>query len=91
MGARTTEMKRQGRAERTSCMNMQKANLGSQLSNYDMGSFARVCPRPNNPLEGADMDTLKRPTRMNLHGRPHDPNEVTRESQANEVHECAQS
>jgi len=40
MGARTTETKPQGRAGQTSCMNMHKANLGSQLSIFDTGSFA---------------------------------------------------
>jgi hypothetical protein len=30
-----------------SCMNVHKANLGSQLSIFDTGSFARARPRPN--------------------------------------------
>ena len=32
MGARTTQMKGQGRDRQVSCTNMHKANLGSQLS-----------------------------------------------------------
>jgi hypothetical protein len=47
MGARTTETKRQGRAGQTSCTNVHKANLGSQLSIFDTGSFARARPRPS--------------------------------------------
>jgi len=38
---------------------MHKANLGSQLSIFDMGLFARVRPHPNDPPERVDMDTLK--------------------------------
>jgi len=49
MGACTTEMKGQGRVEQTSCTNVHKANLGSQLSIFDTGSFAPACPRPNDP------------------------------------------
>ena len=55
MGARTTETKGQGRAGQTSCMNVHKANLGSQLSIFDTGSFAPNDPklarttRPNDP------------------------------------------
>jgi len=71
--------------------NVHKANPGSQLSIFDMGSFACECPRLNNPPEQADTDALKRPTRMILHGRLHDRNEGTRENRANELHERAQS
>ena len=34
-----------------SCTNVHKANLGSQLSNSEMGSFAWARPRPNDPSE----------------------------------------
>ena len=74
-----------------SCTNVHKANLKSQLSIFDIGSFARACPRLNDPHERFDMDALERPTRMILHGRPHDRNKVTGESQANELHEHKQS
>jgi len=40
-------------------MNMHKANLGSQLSIFDMGSFAQVRPPPNDPLKRVDTDALK--------------------------------
>ena len=138
--ARTTETNRQGRVGQTSCTNVHKANLGSQLSIFDTGSFAQARPRlndpartsshgrpqttrPNDPPEqvhvGASNDPLERPTqtishghpqmtrpndppqrvhtgalkrpaRTILHGCPNDRNEATRESQANELHECAQ-
>jgi len=52
MGARTTETKGQGRAGQTSCTNVHKANLGSQLSIFDTGA-----PSP----ERVDTDALKRP------------------------------
>ena len=54
-----------------SCTNVHKANLGSQLSIFGMGSFARAHPRlndrsheltstPSNDLpELVDTDTLK--------------------------------
>jgi len=42
MGACTTKTKSQGRAGQTSCTNVHKTNLGSQLSIFDMGSFART-------------------------------------------------
>jgi len=35
-------MKPQGRAGQMSCTKVHKANLGSQLSIFDMGSFART-------------------------------------------------
>jgi len=70
---------------------MHKANLGSQLSIFDTGSFARAHPHPNDPPERVDMDALKRPTQTILHGLPHDPNELTRESRAIKLHEHAQS
>jgi hypothetical protein len=63
MGARTTETKRQGRAGKTSCTNVHKANLGSQLSIFDTGSFARARPRPNDPPERVHTGALKRPAR----------------------------
>jgi len=40
MGAYTTETKGQGSVGQMSCMNVHKANLGSQLSIFDTGSFA---------------------------------------------------
>jgi hypothetical protein len=83
--ASETETKRQGRAGQTSCTNVHKANLGSQLSIFDTGSFARA-------------NALARTTRTSSHGRPqttilrpNDRNEATRESRANELHERAQS
>ena len=56
MGARTIEMKPQGRARQTSCTNVHKAN---QLSFFYMGSFARVHSCPNDLLEQVVTDTLK--------------------------------
>jgi hypothetical protein len=47
-----------------------KANLGSQLSIFDTGSFARARPRPNDPPERVHTGALKRPARTILHGRP---------------------
>ena len=70
--ARMTKTNRQGRAGQMSCTNVHKANLGSQLSIFDMGSFARVRPRPNNPPERVHTSALKRPdrtTEMNRQGR----------------------
>jgi hypothetical protein len=61
--ARTTETKRQGRAGQTSCTSVHKANLGSQLSIFDTGSFARARPRPNDPPERVHAGALKRPAR----------------------------
>jgi hypothetical protein len=61
--ARTTETKRQGRAGRTSCTSVHKANLGSQLSIFDTGSSARARPRPNDPPERVHGGALKRPAR----------------------------
>ena len=74
-----------------SCTNVHKANLGSQLSIFDTGSFARACPCLNDPPERVDMDALKRPAQTILHRCSQDRNEGTRESQANKLHECAQS
>jgi hypothetical protein len=75
MGARTTETNRQGRAGQTSCTNVHKANLGSQLSIFDTGSFARN-DRPhtapsNDPPERVHTGALKRPapTETNRQGR----------------------
>jgi hypothetical protein len=90
MGARTTETNRQGRAGQTSCTNVHKANLGSQLSIFDTGSFARARPRPNDPPERVHTGALKRPPERFCMG-PNDRNEPTRESRANELHERAQS
>jgi len=59
MGTRTTEMKPQGKAGQTSYTNVHKANLGSQLSIFDTGSFTWACPRPNDLPERVDMDALK--------------------------------
>jgi len=42
-------------------MNMHKANLGSQLSIFDMGAFTQACPHTNDPPEQVDTDALKRP------------------------------
>jgi hypothetical protein len=61
--ARTTETKRQGRAGQTSCTNVHKANLGSQLSIFDTGSSARARPRPNDQPERVHTGALKRPAR----------------------------
>jgi hypothetical protein len=61
--ARTTETKRQGRAGKTSCTSVHKANLGSQLSIFDTGSSARARPRPNDPPERVQPGDLKRPAR----------------------------
>jgi len=59
MGTRTTKMKPQGRAGQMSCMNVHKANLRSQLSIFDTGSFTWAHPclnvftwmPSNDPLE----------------------------------------
>jgi len=83
MGGCTTKMKPQGKAGQTSCMNVHKANLGSQLSTFDMGSFAHTLPHPNDPPKRVDSDALKRPARNILHMRPHDQNEATKESWVN--------
>ena len=48
-----------------SCTNVHKANLGSQLSIFDTGSFARARPRPNDPLDRFQTGDLKRPKRSN--------------------------
>jgi len=58
-GTRMPETKPQGRAGQMSYTNVHKANLGSQLSIFYMGSFTRVCPSPNDPPERVDMDALK--------------------------------
>jgi len=60
MGAPTTETKPQGKAGQMSCKNMHKANLGSQLRIFDMGSFARGRPRPNEPTRTPSNDPLER-------------------------------
>ena len=91
MGTRTTETKPQGRVGKTSYTNVHKANLESQLSIFDVGSFAGARSRPNDPPERVDTDAVKRLARMVLHGRPHDRSKATRESWANELHERAQS
>ena len=75
----------------TSCTNVHKANLGSQLSIFDTSSFTRVCPRPNNSPKRVDTNALKQPDRTILHRCLHDQNKATRDSRANELHECAQS
>jgi hypothetical protein len=50
--ARTTETKRQGRAGQTSCTSVHKANLGSQLSIFDVpdGLVRPGAPSPERPL-----------------------------------------
>jgi hypothetical protein len=85
MGARTIETKRQGKAGQTSCTNVHKANLGSQHSIFDMGSFTRERPHPNDLQQERVHTTRPQMT------RPNDRNETTRESWANELHERAQS
>jgi len=65
MGACTTETKPQGRAGQTSFTNMHKANLRSQLSIFDTGSFTRARLRLNDPPKQIDTDALKRPARTN--------------------------
>jgi len=72
MGARTTKTKPQGSDGQTSCTNVHKDNLRSQLSIFHMSSFTQACARPNDPPERVDMDTIKRLDRTILHGRPHD-------------------
>jgi len=51
MGTHMTQTNRQGRAGKTSCMSVHKANLESQLSIFDTGSFAwaalALTTRPN--------------------------------------------
>jgi len=84
MGARTTESKGQGRPEQTSCMNMHKAYLGSQLSIFYTVSFAWAHPLQNkltwtpsnDPPKRVDTDAFKRPTQTILlgHPRPTSPN-----------------
>jgi hypothetical protein len=75
MGARTTETNRQGRAGQTSCTNVHKANLGSQLSIFDTGSFARARPRPNDPPERVHTGALKRPARTTMKPKTNDKGE----------------
>jgi hypothetical protein len=89
--ARTTETNDKGERQ-TSCTNVHKANLGSQLSIFDTGSFARARPRPNDPPERVHTGALKRPARTTqnervhkgelkrpaAHGRPNDRNEAQR-------------
>jgi len=59
MDAHTTETKGQGRAGKTSCTNMHKANLRSQLSIFDTGSFTRARPHSYDSPERVDTDALK--------------------------------
>ena len=47
MGACKTETKPQGRAKKMSYTCVHKANLGSKISIFDIGSFAWAHPRPN--------------------------------------------
>jgi len=91
MGAHMTKTKPQVRARQTSCTNVHKANLGSQLSIFYTGSFAGARPRLNDPPERVDTDALKRPARMILHSHLHNRNEATSESGANDLHKNAQS
>jgi len=58
MGARTTKTKPQGKVGQPSYTNMHKANLGSQLSIFGTGSFARARPRLNDPPERVDIDAI---------------------------------
>ena len=55
-----------------SSTNVHKANLGSQLSIFYMGSFAWAHPRPNDLPEQVDTDAPKQPAVTILHGHPHD-------------------
>ena len=71
-------MKRQGRVGQTSCMNVHTANLGSQLSIFYTGSFARAHPPPNDPTERVHMGAFKRPARTSSHGRLKRPTRTTR-------------
>jgi hypothetical protein len=90
MGARTTETNRQGRAGQTSCTNVHKANLGSQLSIFYTALARTTRPNEftrassNDPPERVHTGALKLPARTVLHGRPNDRNEPTRESRAND-------
>jgi len=59
MGACTSETKSQGRDGQMSCPNVHKANLGSQLSIFDTGSFALARPCPNDLPKRVDTDALK--------------------------------
>jgi len=59
MGAHMTEMKPQWKAKQTSCTNLHKANLKSQLSIFDTGSFALAHTRLNDLPKQVDMDALK--------------------------------
>ena len=43
--------------------NVHKANLGSQLSIFYMGLFARACPRPNEFTRAPSNDPPERPKR----------------------------
>jgi hypothetical protein len=52
-----------GELGKASCTSVYKANLGSQLSIFDTGSFARARPRPNEPNERVQPGALKRPAR----------------------------
>jgi hypothetical protein len=67
-GARTTETNRQGRAGQTSCTNVHKANLGSQLSIFDT-ALARTT-HPNEFTRAPSNDPPERPTRTSSDGRP---------------------
>jgi hypothetical protein len=86
---RTTETNRQGRAGQTSCTNVHKANLGSQLSIFDT-ALARTT-HPNEFTRAPSNDPPERPTRTTSHGRPqtthpNDPPErPTRTTRPNEV------
>jgi len=44
-----------------SCTNVHKANLESQLTLFDTGSFTQACRQPNKLPKRADTDALKRP------------------------------
>jgi len=59
MGTHTMEMKPEGRAGKMSYRNMHNANLGSQLSIFDTGSFTRARPHMNDPCERVSTDALK--------------------------------
>ena len=72
MGAHMTKMKGQGGDGKTSCTNMHKSKIRSQLRIFDTGSFSRARPHPKNSPKRVDTDALKRPARMILHGRLHD-------------------
>jgi hypothetical protein len=72
MGARRTETNRQGRVGQTSCTNVHKANLESQLSIFSYGLIRPGAPSTER-LERVHMDALKRPARNDFAWAPEQP------------------